>query len=187
VQNVKFSRFCFLVFLTHYNALTTTVVLLHLLLSLHGPFRNSRSRFHCICKVVNQSHLMHRMFLMTLQFNWLVCEVSQLQLHNHSLWLHTHPHFAVGLLLACYVLRCMCCCNFPCNSLHILLISVGFFNSCFCSVSVDFDVTGQLLIIYSVLIKYLRKSGNTKGQDINYLQTAGKPMIQLGGTSYTKI
>jgi len=27
--------------------------------------------------------------------------------------------------------------------------------------SVDFDATGQLLIIYSAFVKYLRKNGNT--------------------------
>jgi hypothetical protein len=31
-------------------------------------------------------------------------------------------------------------------------------------ISVDFDATGQLLIIYSAFIKYLRKNGNTTRQ-----------------------
>ena len=31
-------------------------------------------------------------------------------------------------------------------------------------ISVDFDVTGQLLIIYSAFIRYLRKNGNTMRQ-----------------------
>jgi hypothetical protein len=34
---------------------------------------------------------------------------------------------------------------------------------------VDFDVTGQLLIIYSAFVKYLRKDGNTMRQCISYL------------------
>jgi hypothetical protein len=34
-------------------------------------------------------------------------------------------------------------------------------------ISVDFDATGQLLIIYSAFIKYLRKSGNTMKQCID--------------------
>jgi hypothetical protein len=37
--------------------------------------------------------------------------------------------------------------------------------------SVDINATGQLLILYSVFIKYLRKNGNTMEQCINYLQT----------------
>jgi hypothetical protein len=36
-------------------------------------------------------------------------------------------------------------------------------------ISVDFDVTGQLLIIYSAFVKYLKKNGNTMRQCINYL------------------
>jgi hypothetical protein len=36
-------------------------------------------------------------------------------------------------------------------------------------ISVDFVVTGQLLIIYSAFIKYLRKNGNTMRQCISYL------------------
>jgi len=47
-------------------------------------------------------------------------------------------------------------------------------------ISVDFDKTGQLLIIF---IKYLRKNGETMMQGIGYLQTSRKPMIQLGGSS----
>jgi len=35
--------------------------------------------------------------------------------------------------------------------------------------SVEFDTTGQLLIIYSAFIKYLRKNGNTMKQWISYL------------------
>jgi len=31
-------------------------------------------------------------------------------------------------------------------------------------ISVDFDTTGHLLIIYFVLVKYLRKNGNTVRQ-----------------------
>jgi hypothetical protein len=33
----------------------------------------------------------------------------------------------------------------------------------------DFDTTGQLLIIYSAIIKYLRKNGNTMNECISYL------------------
>jgi hypothetical protein len=36
-------------------------------------------------------------------------------------------------------------------------------------ISVDFDVTGQLLIIYSAFVKYLRENGNTMRQCISYL------------------
>jgi hypothetical protein len=36
-------------------------------------------------------------------------------------------------------------------------------------ISVDFDVAGQLLVIYSAFIKYLRKIGNTLKQCISYL------------------
>jgi hypothetical protein len=47
---------------------------------------------------------------------------------------------------------------------------------------VGFDVTGQLLIIYSALstafIKYFKKKWNTMRQCINYLETSGMPMIQ---------
>jgi len=34
-------------------------------------------------------------------------------------------------------------------------------------IKVDFDATGHLLIIYSALVKYLRKNGNTTKQYIN--------------------
>jgi len=33
----------------------------------------------------------------------------------------------------------------------------------------DFEPTGQLVIIYSAFIKYLRKNGNTVKQCISYL------------------
>jgi len=36
-------------------------------------------------------------------------------------------------------------------------------------ISVDFDATVQLLIIYSAFVKYLRKNGNTMKQCISYL------------------
>ena len=36
-------------------------------------------------------------------------------------------------------------------------------------ISVDFDATGQLLVIYSAVVKYLRKNGNTIKQRISYL------------------
>jgi len=37
-------------------------------------------------------------------------------------------------------------------------------------ISIDFDVTDQLLIIYSAFVKYLRKSRNKMKQCINYVQ-----------------
>jgi len=49
--------------------------------------------------------------------------------------------------------------------------------------SVDFNVTGQLLFIYSAFVKYLRKNGNKRRQCIGYISTEIKPMIQLGGRS----
>jgi len=36
-------------------------------------------------------------------------------------------------------------------------------------ISVDFDATGQLLIIYSAFIKHLRKNENTMKQYFSYL------------------
>ena len=50
-------------------------------------------------------------------------------------------------------------------------------------ISVDFDATGQLLIIYCAFVKYLRKNGNKMKQYISFLWTARKLMIQLGGRS----
>jgi len=50
-------------------------------------------------------------------------------------------------------------------------------------ISVDFDTTGKLLIIYSAYIKYLRKYGNTMKQCISYLYSSSKPKFQLGGRS----
>jgi hypothetical protein len=37
------------------------------------------------------------------------------------------------------------------------------------TISVDFDATCQLLIIYSTFVKYMRKNGNTMQQCISYL------------------
>ena len=37
--------------------------------------------------------------------------------------------------------------------------------------TVDFDATGQLLIIYSAFVKYLKKNGNTMKQGISSLKT----------------
>jgi len=37
--------------------------------------------------------------------------------------------------------------------------------------TVDFDATGQLLIIYSAFVKYLKKNGNTMKQCISSLKT----------------
>jgi len=51
-------------------------------------------------------------------------------------------------------------------------------------INVDFDASGQLLIIYSVFVKYLRKNGNTMKQCIISLQTSRKLTIQLVGRSY---
>jgi len=36
-------------------------------------------------------------------------------------------------------------------------------------ITVDFDATGQLLILYSAFVKYLRRNGNSVRQCINYL------------------
>ena len=49
---------------------------------------------------------------------------------------------------------------------------------------VNFDAAGQLLIIYSAFINYLRQNGNTVNQCISSLETSRKLMIQLGGRSY---
>jgi len=51
------------------------------------------------------------------------------------------------------------------------------------AIIVDFDTTGQLLIIYSAFVKYLRIIGNTTRQFIDSLYTARKLVIQLGGRS----
>ena len=45
----------------------------------------------------------------------------------------------------------------------------------------DFGATGQLLIIYSAFVKYLRKNGKSKKLCISFLLTSRKLMIQLGG------
>ena len=45
----------------------------------------------------------------------------------------------------------------------------------------DFDATGQILIIYSAFVKYFRKYGNTTKQYISSSQTSRKLIIQLGG------
>ena len=47
--------------------------------------------------------------------------------------------------------------------------------------SVNFNATGQLMIICSAFVKHLRKNRNTTKQCISYLQTSRKLMIQLGG------
>jgi len=36
-------------------------------------------------------------------------------------------------------------------------------------INADFDATGQLLILYSAFVKYLRKNENTMKQCISYL------------------
>jgi hypothetical protein len=47
-------------------------------------------------------------------------------------------------------------------------------------VSLNFDVTVQLLIIYSSFVKYLEEQGTTMKQCISYLLTSRRHMIQLG-------
>jgi len=37
------------------------------------------------------------------------------------------------------------------------------------TITVDFDATGQLLIIYSAFVKYLRKNGHTVKECISYV------------------
>ena len=53
-------------------------------------------------------------------------------------------------------------------------------------ISVAFDATGRLLIIYSASAKYLRKNGNTVKKFISSLYNSRKLMIQLGGRSYIR-
>jgi len=48
-------------------------------------------------------------------------------------------------------------------------------------INVDFDATGQVLIMYSALVKYVRKKWNIMKQCISTLQTSRKLMIQFGG------
>jgi len=50
-------------------------------------------------------------------------------------------------------------------------------------VSVDLDVTGQLLIIYFAFIRYLRKNGNTIRQVHQQSVNFKKPYDQSGGRS----
>jgi hypothetical protein len=45
-------------------------------------------------------------------------------------------------------------------------------------ISVDFDVKDQLLIRYSIFVRYWRKNGSTVGQQINYLQNSRRPITQ---------
>ena len=45
----------------------------------------------------------------------------------------------------------------------------------------DFDATGQLMIVYSAFVMYLRKNVNKMKQCINSLWTSRKLKIQLGG------
>ena len=52
-------------------------------------------------------------------------------------------------------------------------------------INVNSEAIDQLLIIYSVFVKYLRKNGNTMRQCISSLQTSRKLMIQLGGRPCT--
>jgi hypothetical protein len=48
-------------------------------------------------------------------------------------------------------------------------------------ISVDFDATGQLLIIYSAFIKYVRKEWDYNETMHQLFIDFKKPMIQLGG------
>ena len=51
-------------------------------------------------------------------------------------------------------------------------------------ISVDFNAKGELLIIYSAVIKYLKKMGiKRRSVSSAYMQTSRKVMIQLGGRS----
>jgi hypothetical protein len=50
-------------------------------------------------------------------------------------------------------------------------------------INVDFDATGQLLIIYFAFVKYLKKNGNKMKRCISSLETSRKLMIHLGGRS----
>jgi len=45
-------------------------------------------------------------------------------------------------------------------------------------IKVDFDVTGQLMIVHSTFVKNLRKHGNTTKQCVAALQNAKNLMIQ---------
>ena len=45
----------------------------------------------------------------------------------------------------------------------------------------DSDTAGQLLIIHSAFIKYVRNNENKMKQCISYLYISRKLMIQLGG------
>ena len=47
-------------------------------------------------------------------------------------------------------------------------------------INVDFEATGQLLIMYSVF-KYLKKNGNKRKQCSSHLLTSRKLMTQVGG------
>jgi len=44
-------------------------------------------------------------------------------------------------------------------------------------ISVDFDVTGTLLVLYSTFVKYLRKNLNKMGQFISYLMVSDELLI----------
>jgi hypothetical protein len=53
-------------------------------------------------------------------------------------------------------------------------------------ISVGFDVTDQLLIRFSALVRYWKKNGSTLKQYISYSETSRKPVILSGG-KYCKI
>jgi hypothetical protein len=47
------------------------------------------------------------------------------------------------------------------------------------TISVDFDLTYQLLIIFSAFVRYWKRSGSTMGQYISYLHISRKPMREV--------
>jgi len=54
-------------------------------------------------------------------------------------------------------------------------------------ISVTFDATGGLLIIYFAFAKCLRKNGNKMNQFIKSLLSSRKLTIQLGWRSYIRV
>jgi hypothetical protein len=53
--------------------------------------------------------------------------------------------------------------------------------------NVDFGVIDQLLIKFSVSVRFCRKNGSIMARYISYLLISRKPRIQLRGKNYTKI
>lgn len=54
-------------------------------------------------------------------------------------------------------------------------------------ISEDFHTTKQLLIMYSVFIRYWRRKGSTIWQYTSHLQTSRKPTISSGGKYYARV